>query len=159
MKRWDHGPARPLIQLNTSDGETASADGQVSIAVPSSTHSFNQVNGLAQPTLALIGNKEVMVDIRKMEMMVNGQILPLPIASTTAREMSEVGTIDGLAVRWILRAPHCTVFLRPTDCPYRKHVVSPSLLYPRLCVAFAAPVLAPSLSSGPLPPRSAVDGD
>lgn len=90
MSRWDHGPARPIIELNTSDASIR-ATAALNQGPPRSNDALAfKMSGLARPSLALIGNKQVMVEVRRMEMLVAGEILPLPIASTTVKKASEV---------------------------------------------------------------------
>eukprot|EP00035_Acanthoeca_spectabilis_P011025 m.194343 g.194343 ORF g.194343 m.194343 type:complete len:620 (+) comp15205_c0_seq4:71-1930(+) len=94
VSRWDHGPARPMIELNTSDASIR-ATAALNQGPPRSNDALAfKMSGLARPSLALIGNKQVMVEVRKMEMLVAGEILPLPIASTTVKKASEVMAID-----------------------------------------------------------------
>mmetsp|Transcript_7416 Transcript_7416/g.19049 ORF Transcript_7416/g.19049 Transcript_7416/m.19049 type:complete len:657 (+) Transcript_7416:39-2009(+) len=136
VRRWDHGPARPLIQLDTNASQTVwgwmpSSTVATAVAAPRPDSASSKANslafkrtGLQQPTLALVGNEQMMVEVRKMVMWIDGEELPLPISSTATPLQSELAVIDlhSGTVKTVakLRAPGGAADLDPAGCVTRE---------------------------------------
>lgn len=96
IRQWDNGPSRPLILLNTTAATTSRSGRDVSggseervvPSAPKGGHRFG--GGRAPPSLALVGSGRVMAEVRRHEMLIAGETLPLPIASAVGQVVSEV---------------------------------------------------------------------